>query len=140
MGKIGGKRRKRETKGAWGMGDSGKRDQNKAAFLREAERMYDELHSWRAENLDASFDEIGDQVTPYRRVLVSKLLEQLAVEADERVEAPACEACGEAMRYRGDPTRIVGHREGEVAMGRAYYYCDQCGGSLFPPGPPPAVE
>lgn len=122
------------------MGEARKRDLEKAAFLREAERMYDELHAWRAANLDASFDEIGDQVTPYRRALVSKLLEELAVEADERVEAPLCEACGEAMRYRGDPLRRVGHREGEVAMERAYYYCDQCGGSLFPPGPPPEAE
>lgn len=112
----------------------------KAAFLREAERMYDELHGWRAENLDASFDEIGDRVTPYRRALVSKLLEGLAVEADERIEARMCETCGATMRYRGDPTRCVGHREGEVTMARAYYYCEQCGGSLFPPGPTTETE
>ena len=122
------------------MGEASKRKLKKAAFLQEAERMYDELHAWRAENLDASFDEIGDEVTPYRRALVSKLLEGLAVEADERVDAPVCEACGGAMRYRGDPTRRVEHREGEVTMERAYYYCDQCGGSLFPPGPASEAE
>lgn len=122
------------------MGEAGKREGDKAAFLREAERMYDELHAWRAEHLDASFDEIGDQVTPYRRGLVSKLLEQLAVAADERVEAPVCEQCGQAMRYRGTPERTVGHREGEAALERAYYYCDQCGVSLFLPGPTPATE
>ena len=122
------------------MGEAARRDRDKATFLREAERMYDELHAWRAEHLDASFDEIGDQVTPYRRALVSKLLEELAVAADERVEAPVCEACGQAMRYRGTPERTVGHREGEVAMERAYYYCDQCGGRLFPPRPTPATE
>ena len=115
-------------------------EEKKVAFLREAERMYDELHGWREENLDASFDEIGDKVTPYRRALVSKLLEGLAVKGEERGEVPVCEACGGGMRYRGNPMRKVGHREGEVAMERAYYYCDQCGGSLFPPGPSTEAE
>ena len=77
----------------------------KAAFLREAERMYDELHGWRAENLDVSFDEIGDRVTPYRRALVSKLLEGLAVEADERIEAPCAklvaQPCATEVTQRG---------------------------------------
>lgn len=122
------------------MGEAGKRGGDKAVFLREAERMYDELHAWRAQHLDASFDEIGDQVTPYRRELVSRLLEQLAVEADECVEAPVCEQCGQAMRYRGKPERTVGHREGEVKIERAYYYCDPCGVSLFPPGPTAQAE
>lgn len=112
----------------------------KAAFLREAERMYDELHAWRAAHLDASFDEIGDQVTPYRRELVSKLVEQLAEEADESVEAPICEECGQAMRYRGKPERTVDHREGEVALERAYYHCDRCEAGLFPPGPTTEAE
>lgn len=122
------------------MCNAGKREEGKTAFLQEAGRMYDELHAWRAENLDASFDDIGDEVTPYRRALVSKLLAGLAVEADERVNAPECEGCGAVMRYRGDPTRTVEHREGEVTIGRAYYYCDQCGGSLFPPGPASETE
>lgn len=122
------------------MGEASTREQEKAAFLREAERMYDELHAWRAEHPDASFDEIGDQVTPYRRELVGKLLEQLAVVADERVEVPVCEQCGQAMRYRGTSARTVGHREGEVGFERAYYYCDPCGVSLFPPGPPAPAE
>src|SRR5690606_13053323 len=118
----------------------GKGDEGKAVFLRQAEQMYDELHAWRAQHLDASFDAIGDQVTPYRRALVSRLLEQLAVTADEPVAAPVCEQCGQTMRYRGKPQRMVTHREGEARFERAYYYCDSCGSSLFPPGPASAAE
>ena len=45
-------------------------EREKAAFLREAEEMYDELRKWRAEHAEASFDEIANQVTPRRRALM----------------------------------------------------------------------
>jgi hypothetical protein len=117
------------------MGQTKSAEQEKAEFLRAAEAMYEDLHAWREKHLDASFDEIADQVTPRRRKLVAKLLEQLAVKGDERVEAPVCEQCGKAMSYRGTPERGVSHREGEVGLERAYYYCDPCEEGLFPPRP-----
>jgi hypothetical protein len=122
------------------MGRTKSAEQEKAEFLRAAEAMYEELHGWREQHLDASFDEIADQVRPRRRKLVAKLLEQLAVKADERIEAPVCEQCGKALSYRGKPEREVSHREGDVELKRAYYYCDSCGQSLFPPGPAAEVE
>ncbi len=122
------------------MGQTKGVEQEKAEFVRAAEAMYEELHAWRARHLDASFDEIADQVTLRRRVLMGKLLNELAAKADERIEAPVCEQCGEAMRYRGRPERQVGHREGEVGLERAYYYCDSCEGGLFPPRPSTEVE
>jgi len=122
------------------MGERKNAEEGKAEFLRAAEEMYEELHAWREKHLDASFDEIGDQITPQRRKLVSKLLEQLAVRADERIEAPECEQCGEGMRYRGTPERDVSHREGDVGLERAYYYCDSCERGLFPPRPSAQTE
>jgi methionyl-tRNA synthetase len=122
------------------MGETKSAKQEKVEFLRAAEAMYEELHAWREEHLDASFDEIADQVTPQRRRLVAKLLEQLAVKADERIEAPLCEQCGEVLRYRGTPQRDVSHREGEVGLERAYYYCDHCERGLFPPRPSAQTE
>ena len=122
------------------MGQTKSAEQEKVEFLRAAEAMYEELHAWRDKHLDASFDEIADQVTPQRRKLVAKLLEQLAVKADERVEAPVCEQCGEKMRDRGTPERDVSHREGDVEVERAYYYCDSCERGLFPPRPSTKVK
>jgi hypothetical protein len=122
------------------MGQTHGAEQEKAEFLRAAEAMYDELRAWRKKNLDASFDEIADQVTPRRRRLMGRLLKQLAIEADGRVEAPVCEQCGERMRYRGTPERAVGHREGDVELVRAYYYCDSCERGLFPPRPSVETE
>lgn len=98
------------------------REQEKAAFLRAAEAMYEELCAWRAQHLEASFDEIAAQVTPRRRALMGQLLKQLAQEADERVAAPVCEECGAVMRYKGRPERGVSHGEGEMRLARAYYF------------------
>jgi hypothetical protein len=122
------------------MGQTHGADQEKAEFLRAAEAMYEELRAWRAKHLDASFDEMAEQVTPRRRALMGRLLRQLAAEADERVEVPRCAQCGEAMRYRGTPERHVGHREGDVELARTYYYCDSCERGLFPPRPAAEVE
>lgn len=122
------------------MGQTQGREQEKADFLRAAEAMYEELRAWRAQHLEASFDEIAEQVTPRRRVLMGQLLKQLATAADERIEAPVCEQCGKVMSYRGTPERQVGHREGDVGLERAYYYCDHCEGGLFPPRPPAEAE
>jgi len=122
------------------MGQTKSAEQKKAEFLRAAETMYEELHAWRDKHLDASFDEIADQVTPQRRKLVAKLLAQLAVKADEWVEAPVCEQCGASMRYRGTPERDVSHREGDVEVARAYYYCDACERGLFPPRPAAEIK
>lgn len=114
------------------MGQTKRVEEEKAEFLRAAAAMYEELHAWRKGHQEASFDEIADEVTPRRRQLMGKLLEQLAVKADERIVAPLCAECGQEMSYRGMPERAVSHREGEVALERAYYYCDSCAGGLFP--------
>jgi hypothetical protein len=122
------------------MGQTQGREQEKAAFLRAAEAMYEELTAWRVKHLEASFDEIAEQVTPRRRELMGQLLKQLAQAADERVNAPACEQCGRPMTYKGTPSREVSHGEGGLRLTRAYYYCEACGSTLFPPGPSAETE
>jgi DNA-directed RNA polymerase subunit RPC12/RpoP len=108
--------------------------------LRAAEAMYERLHAWRSKNLDASFDEIAEQVTPQRRELMGVLLKQLAETADEKVHAPSCEQCGGKMVYKGTPARGVVHSEGEAGLARAYYHCPDCESGLFPPRPSTATE
>jgi hypothetical protein len=100
------------------------------------EQMWEELHQWRAEHPEASFDEIAAQVTPRRRMLMGQLLAQLACQHGdgEVVEGLSCPDCGQAMSYKGTPKRGVAHLEGETELGRAYYYCASCERGLFPPG------
>jgi len=116
------------------------RQEAEAEFLRAAAAMYQRLHEWRSQNLDASFDEIAEQVTPQRRELMGVLLKQLAEQADEKVQAPPCEACGREMVYKGTPGRGIVHSEGEAGLERAYYHCADCESGLFPPRPATQTE
>jgi len=111
-------------------------DKGKAEMQQAFEQMWEELHQWRAAHPGASFDEIAAQVTPRRRALMGQLLAQLACQHGdgEVVEGLSCPECGQAMSYKGKPQREVEHLEGETELIRAYYYCAQCEGGLFPPG------
>lgn len=108
--------------------------ESKAAFVRAAAEMYEELTAWRARHLDASLDEIAEQVSVRRRALMGSLLSELAEAADEQVVAPVCEQCGEAMTYKGTPVRGVLLGEGETKLVRAYFHCERCERGFFPPG------
>ena len=110
--------------------------EEKAAFLCEAEAMYEELRAWREGHPEATFDEIAEQVTRQRRKLMGALLNQLSVQhGDGRYAEAKCPTCGERMEASGQRSRQVAHPEGEVELERAYHHCPECGRGLFPPGP-----
>jgi hypothetical protein len=113
------------------------REQDKRRWQAKAEEMYDELYEWRERHPEASFDEIGHQVTPRRQRLMGELMSQLALQQGSGVvvEGLTCEECGHALTYKGQPGRGVDHLEGEARLKRAYYHCAHCEGGLFPPGP-----
>src|SRR5215204_2415566 len=98
-----------------------------AEFVAAAEAMYVRLRAWRAAHLEASFDEVGDQVTQERRQLMAMLLGELAVQPEEVLVAPElCSSCGRELAPKGKQVRGVSHLEGEVPVVREYHYCDEC--------------
>lgn len=106
-------------------------------FLVAAEAMYERLRQWRAAHLDASFDEIGKQVTQERQQLMAMLYGELAAQPEEVLGAPVvCEQCGQEVVRKGKQVRGVSHLEGEVRFAREYHYCDECQSGFFPPRPP----
>lgn len=108
----------------------------RAEFMNAAGEMYDGLRQWRTQHSGASIDEIAQQITPKRRELMGRLLVQLACQYGdgEVIEGLSCPGCGEAMSYKGKPSRDIIHKEGEEALVRSYYYCARCQAGLFPPG------
>jgi hypothetical protein len=112
------------------------REEDRRRWQAKAEEMYDELYEWRARHPEASFDEIGHQVTPRRQELMGELIGQLALQhgSGEEAEGLVCEECGQELRYKGQPGRGVEHLEGEVRIKRAYYHCAHCASGIFPPG------
>jgi hypothetical protein len=113
-----------------------KLEKEEAEFMEAVRGMYDELRQWRAKHPGASIDEIAAQITPKRRELMGQLLVQLACQHGdgEVIEGLSCPECGEAMSYKGKPSRAVIHKEGEQELVRSYYYCARCQAGLFPPG------
>jgi hypothetical protein len=114
----------------------GNQEKDRAEFMKAASEMYEELRQWRAEHAGASIDEIAEQITPKRRELMGHLMVQLAGQHGdgEVIEGVRCPKCGEAMSYKGKPSRDVIHKEGAEALRRSYYYCARCQAGLFPPG------
>ena len=105
--------------------------------MESAEAMYERMVEWREKHPEASFDEIAEQVGYERRQLMSQLLEGLATQHAAAVEAleVECPACAGKSEGKGQQTRHVSHREGEVSLRRGYRYCRTCGRGFFPPGP-----
>jgi hypothetical protein len=122
------------------MSKPSREEEEEAEFLQAAAEMYKRLQKWRSQNLDASFDEIAEQVTPQRRELMGVLLKHLAEKADGKVHVPQCQSCGREMVYKGTPVRGVVHSEGESGLERAYYHCADCESGLFPPRPATQAE
>ena len=118
------------------MRSQAQREEDKRRWQAKAEEMYDELSEWRERHPEASFDEIGHQVTPRRQELMGDLLSQLALQhgRGEEAEGLVCEDCGQELRYKGQLGRGVAHLEGEARLKRAYYHCSHCASGIFPPG------
>jgi len=97
--------------------------------------MYVRLRSWRAAHPEASFDEIGDQVTQERQRLMAGLLGSWRCSRKRHGWWQSCaSSCGQELTRKGKRKRTVGHLEGEVPVEREYHYCDECQSGLFPPG------
>jgi len=113
------------------------REEAKRRWQAKAGEMYDELYEWRERHPEASFDEIGNQVTPHRQELMGELMSELALQhgSGEEVAGLICEQCGQQLTYKGHPRRGVEHLEGEADLKRAYYHCPHCESGIFPPRP-----
>ena len=113
------------------------RPRRKAAFMAEAERMYEKLEEWYNQHPEASFGEIKAEARKYRRQLMGKTMEQLVNGRDNgaQVESPKCQECGGVMEFEGYSGWGVHGLEGDSRLERAYYVCPQCKGqTLFPLG------
>jgi hypothetical protein len=109
----------------------------KAAFLKEAERMYEQLEDWYDKHPEASFGEIEAEARKRRRELMGKALEQVVNgrDAGVQVEAPKCPMCEDEMKFEGYCGWGIHGLEGDSRLERAYYVCPNCAGqTLFPPG------
>jgi uncharacterized protein with PIN domain len=109
-------------------------------FGEAAQAMHQRLRAWRRAHAEASFDEIAEQVSQERKVLLGKLLAELASDTEVTALDPLCPSCGGAVEHKGQKKRQVLHREGEVQVARDYYYCPACRQGFFPSRPELGLE
>jgi hypothetical protein len=104
-------------------------------FGEAAQAMHQRLRAWRRAHPEATFDEIAEQVSQERKVLVGKLLAELSGATEAVALDPVCPGCGGVVEHKGQKKRQVLHREGEVQVERDYYYCPACRQGFFPSRP-----
>jgi hypothetical protein len=112
-----------------------KRKELRAELLAEAEAVIDELLDWHEGAKAPTLEAIEDVILDLRQKLGERMA-QAVVEDQEAVRpvpGPACASCGREMHYKGMKGVRVTGRLGVSELNRAYYYCDRCGGGLFPP-------
>ena len=114
------------------------RAQRRAAFLAEADKMFDALEAWYDDHPDASFGEIEREARVQRRAFMGQVLGITVNGRDTgvQVDPPRCSICGCQMTFEDYRDWTVRGLEGDTTLERAYYVCPRCERQgLFPPGP-----
>lgn len=112
------------------------RIERKAALMREAERLIEELLEWEGQNEEPNLREIEEEIVVIREELGREMLKSvLRGQASVRpVPGPNCKECGQEMRYKGLKGKQVESLAGGMKIERGYYYYEGCRAGIFPPG------
>ena len=109
-------------------------DERKAALMQEIEALVNKILSEKPapdeidlRDIEQAAVKAGDQV---RRTIAQHLLE----ESEETPAEVHCPSCGKRLGMKDYRSRQVVSEAGEVKLTRAYYYCEECGQGVFPPG------
>lgn len=111
------------------------RTQKKQALQASSEALIERLLDWEEKNGAPTLEAIEEEILQLRKQFGSELLKVIVEGQESRqpVMAPACEQCGQPMRYKGAKKKEVVSRVGEFAIERGHYYCQACQQGLFPP-------
>jgi uncharacterized protein with PIN domain len=112
------------------------REQIKAAFMVEAEELFDELMEWDEQTREPDLTQIEEKILELRKRFGEQLAQQVILRQEERQPAARviCPRCGGEMDPKGLKGNRVETRIGNLEIARAYYYCPRCKQGLFPPG------
>lgn len=114
----------------------GSRETRRRALEGKAKELIDEMMAWGEKTERPSLSQMEGEILKLRQQLGEEMLRTLVEDqASQRpVPGPSCPKCGKEMQYKGDKSRQVTSRVGEVELERGYYRCSGCEESVFPPG------
>jgi len=106
----------------------------KAKLVRQYEALLDAVlgadEATNGQTLEAIEDRALDIRAEVGRQVSAALVE---LNSGPSVPGPRCAGCGREMHYKGRKHRYVRTRSGDIALARAYYYCETCHSGIFPP-------
>ena len=110
--------------------------QLKANFVKEAEKLFDELMDWDDAIGEPNMREIEMKVLESRKRLGEEMAMGIVARQEKRqpAEKQICEQCGEQMENKGLKRKGTESMVGEIEIEREYYYCVKCKRGYFPPG------
>ena len=110
--------------------------QLKANFLKEAEKIFDELMEWDDTIGEPNMREIEMKVLEMRKQLGEDLAMGIVARQEKRQPAKGqvCDQCGEQMENKGLKRKVTESMVGVIELEREYYYCVKCKQGYFPPG------
>lgn len=108
----------------------------KARLMAELEGEIERVLAEVGDRRQVTLTEIERVVGEAGRRLQQRVAEQLVEEAAQAQgqERVSCPDCGGKLRYKGQKARWVATTSGEVKVERGYFYCEDCGKGIFPPG------
>lgn len=112
------------------------REQLKAEYMEEAEKLFDELMAWEDENQAPNMTQIEEIVLKLRKRFGRQVAQSVILDQEQRqpAERVCCPQCGDEMEPKGMKGNHVETRIGRLKIEREHYYCPQCKQGIFPPG------
>jgi hypothetical protein len=112
------------------------REARRSKLETKAKELIDEMMAWSEQTERPSLSQMEEEILKLRKQMGEAMLRTLVEDQESQrpVPGPRCPKCGQEMRYKGDKSRQVTSRVGEVELERGYYRCAQCEESVFPPG------
>jgi uncharacterized protein with PIN domain len=106
----------------------------KAAYMAEAEELFDELMTWDENTPEPDMAQIEEIVLTLRKRMGKRMAETVLAqqEKSQPTEKISCPECEKEMEDKGQKENEVETRVGNLKIERSYYYCPRCRCGFFP--------
>lgn len=111
------------------------REQLKQELTEKSAKIIEKLLDWNEENPAPDLAQIEEVVLKLREEMGLEMVGSVLKGQEKRNPVvERCKKCGKEMGSKGEKRKVIESQIGEIVMERGYYYCDECGAGIFPPG------